>query len=222
LFFLLGRFRLGSTTEPCDHRRDRRPSLHSKLPATFWSLRNVYRLIGYTSKRNCEYIDSRAAWADLLAKLASQAAAEIEKAGGQVAANCSADCLRVKGATNITFRIARWRPGKRENHSAHWSIERRVHLPAGWIVAIRLGEQNEAVLDYLLFQTPGVAGRLIRFSEKARARRGMERFGNFDALIRSLIRRVTKPNCASPTRPARPNKQSRSSQSKRVIGHARR
>jgi DNA invertase Pin-like site-specific DNA recombinase len=188
----------------------------------FGSLRNVYRLIGYTSKRNCEYIDSRAVWADLLARLAAQVAVEIEKAGGQVAVSCSADCLRVNGTTNITFRIARWRPGKRENHSAHWSIEHRVHLPTGWIVAIRLGEQNEAVLDYLLFQRPRTAGRLIRFSENARARRGMERFGNVNALMRSLIRRVTKPHCASPTRPARSNKQSRSSQSKRVTGRARR
>jgi DNA invertase Pin-like site-specific DNA recombinase len=188
----------------------------------FGSLRNVYRLIGYTSKRNCEYIDSRAAWADLLAKLASQVAAEIEKMGGQAALSCPADCLRVNGATSITFRIARWCPGKQENHSSHWSIQRRVRLPTGWIVAIRLGEQNRAVLDYLLLPTTGIVGPLIRFSEKARARRGLERFGSFNALVRSLIRRVTTTRRASPTKSARLSRVPTPGRTKRTKGHGQR
>jgi len=185
----------------------------------FGTLRNVYRLIGYVSRRNCEYLDSRNAWADLIAKLASQVAAGIEKIGGQASLNCSADCLRVNGAMSIAFRMARWRPGKKENHSSHWSIERRGLLATGWIVAIRLGE-NKAVLDYLLFPTTGIVGRLIRFSEKARVRRGIERFGSFNGLVRSLIRRVTKTSRASPTKSLRLSRVPTPRRSKRTNGRA--
>jgi predicted dithiol-disulfide oxidoreductase (DUF899 family) len=41
---------------------------------------------------------------------------------------------------------------------------------------------------------------LIRFSEKARARHGIDRFERFDALARSLIRRVTRKSRGTPTR----------------------
>src|ERR1700732_5544986 len=44
---------------------------HHVYIAHFGSIRNAYRLIGYTSKRNCDYIDTRQIWADELAKLAS-------------------------------------------------------------------------------------------------------------------------------------------------------
>jgi hypothetical protein len=51
---------------------------HHVYIAHFGSIRNAYRLIGYTSKRNCDYIDTRQIWADELAKLASQVTAMIE------------------------------------------------------------------------------------------------------------------------------------------------
>src|SRR5260370_15236259 len=72
-------------------------------------------------------------------------------------------------------------------------------LPAGWIVAIRLGDRNKAILDYLLMPTTNVIGTKIIFSEKARARHGIDRFERFDALARSLIRRVTKKRRCAPT-----------------------
>jgi hypothetical protein len=44
----------------------------------------------------------------------------------------------------------------------HWAIQCRDQLPAAWIVAIRLGEDNNAVLDYVLLPIDGQAGRLIK------------------------------------------------------------
>jgi DNA invertase Pin-like site-specific DNA recombinase len=169
----------------------------------FGSLQNVYRLIGYTSTRNCEYLESRKGWAELNAKLASQVADGIKKAGGRYTFHGSTDCLLANGTVSICFRVARWCPGKRENHSPHWSIQRRSRFPAGWIVAIRLAERNTGVLDYVLLPTTNIAGPLIRFSENARAPQGIERFERFDALVRSLIRRVTTKSRASATKSAR-------------------
>jgi DNA invertase Pin-like site-specific DNA recombinase len=169
----------------------------------FGSLQNVYRLIGYTSTRNCEYLESRKGWAELNAKLASQVADGIKKAGGRYTFHGSTDCLLANGTVSICFRVARWCPGKRENHSPHWSIQRRSRFPAGWIVAIRLAERNTGVLDYVLLPTTKIAGPLIRFSEKARAPSGIERFERFDGLVRSLIRRVTRKSRASAAKSAR-------------------
>src|SRR5713226_5073922 len=44
----------------------------------FGTLRNAYRLIGYTTKRDCDWIDSGQLWADVVAKLAHQIAAAIK------------------------------------------------------------------------------------------------------------------------------------------------
>jgi DNA invertase Pin-like site-specific DNA recombinase len=186
----------------------------------FGSLRNVYRLIGYTSRRNCEHIDTRQAWADRLANLAAQITAGIRKRGGRVAFNGSSDCLRVNGTVNISFRMARWRGGKEENHAPHWSIQRRVRLPSGWIVAIRLGEHNEAVLDYLLLPTTGILGPLIRFSEKARPRHEIRRFATSNALVRLIIAHVTKADRSSATKSARSSTRRTASRSKSKVGRA--
>lgn len=188
----------------------------------FGSLREAYRLIGYTSKRDCEYIESRQGWADLTARLASVLADGIKKAGGRFTFSGSTDCLLVNGTVCISFRIARWRAGKFENHSAHWSIQRRARLPAGWIVAIRLGDRNKAVLDYLLLPTTISIGRLIRFSEKARARHGIDRFERFDALARSLIRRITKKSRGAPTTLRRSRRSRIKGRAKNKIGRERR
>jgi DNA invertase Pin-like site-specific DNA recombinase len=184
----------------------------------FGSLRNAYRLIGYTSKRDCEYIDSRQAWADLTADLASQVAAGIKAAGVRAVFSRSTDCLKVEGAASISFRVARWCAGKKKSHSPHWTIQRQVQLPAGWIVAIRLGDQNQAVLDYLLLSTRGVVGPMVRFSEKARAPRGIDRFETSDALIRSISQCATT---RGPVSQVRPNKGSSSYPRRTKNGDAR-
>jgi hypothetical protein len=188
----------------------------------FGSLRSAYRLIGYTSKRNCDYIDSRQVWAELVAKFASDMGAAIGNAGRCAALTAPLGCLRVNGLS-ISFRIARWCPGKKEIHSPYWAIRRQVDLPAGWVVAIRLAEGNQAVLDFLLLPSTEMTGPVLKLSESTRVRRGVRRFDNFGAMVRS-VSRVTKPNRTrvSPTKPARPSKRSRSSRPKRMTGRARR
>jgi hypothetical protein len=188
----------------------------------FGSLRNVYRLIGYTPKRDYEYLDSRAGWADLNTKLASQVAAGIKKAGGRFAFQGATDWMLVNGTVSIFFRIARWCAGKRKNHAPHWSIHHRDRRPAGWVVAIRLTERNAGLLDYLLLPTPGTVRPSIRFSETARGSYGIDRFENFDALARSLIRRVTKKNRVFASRSARSRKPRKASARRSKTGAAAR
>jgi DNA invertase Pin-like site-specific DNA recombinase len=177
---------------------------HHVYIAHFGSIRNAYRLIGYTSQRNCDYIDTRPVWADLLAELASQVAGEIEKIGGRAVPGDSTDGLHVNGMVNIFFRVARWIPGEKEHYSPRWMIQ-RGRLPDGWIVTLRLGDRNKSILDYLLMPTTGTDRNTIRFSEKDRVRLGIDLFETSDALVRSVSRRVTRLSRVSPTKPARPN-----------------
>jgi DNA invertase Pin-like site-specific DNA recombinase len=169
----------------------------------FGTLRNAYRLIGYTTERNCKWLDSHRHWSEVIAALASKIAKAIEKAGGRADVNSEADCLLVNRACGLSFRIARSWPGRKESHSPRWAFHRRRHLLPGWIIAIRLAKDNEAVLDYLLFPTSKVSIPMIRFTEKARTRFKTQRFETADALVRSITRRVISASRASPTKAVR-------------------
>ncbi|WP_063614252.1 recombinase family protein [Bradyrhizobium sp. Cp5.3] len=185
----------------------------------FGSIRNVYRLIGYTPKRNYEFIDSRPLWAEERARLASEIVMAVRKAGG-----CSTpgltDCLRVNGSASISIRAARW--CTKENRAPYWTIRREARLPRGWIAAVRLAEHNKSVRDYVLLSTDGNAVRTIAFSERARARRGIVRFESRDALARAIAKRVTRKVRASEATAAQESKRSRSRPPKVKNARARR
>jgi hypothetical protein len=178
----------------------------------FGSLRNAYKLIGYVSKRNCDYIDTRQVWIDQLSKLEAMVKTNIEKTGGRVNPTDPAGGLRVNGTINIFFRVARWIVQSDTHFSARWIIQ-RGRLPSGWIVAIRLGDQNKSILDYVLVPTAATDRNMIRFSERQRKRLRICRFGSTGALIRSVSRHVTTPNRTSSSRPRRLNKRSKSRRS---------
>jgi hypothetical protein len=76
----------------------------------------------------------------------------------------------------------------------------RPPLSPGWIAAIRLAKDNIAVLDYVLLPITREERQQIRFSERVRIQRQIGRFETPDALVYSLIRRVTKANRASATK----------------------
>ncbi|MCP3385979.1 recombinase family protein [Bradyrhizobium sp. CCGUVB4N] len=173
----------------------------------FRSIRNVYRLIGYTPKRNYDFIDSRPLWAEERTKLASEIVLAIRRAGGCTAPGLT-DCLRVNGTGSISIRAARW--CTKDNRAPYWSIRREARLPRGWIAAVRLAEHNKSVLDYVLLSTDGKVERTISFSERACARRGIVRFETRDALARAIARRVTRKIRASEATTAQQGKRSRS------------
>jgi hypothetical protein len=92
----------------------------------------------------------------------------------------------------LAHRVERSWPGKKESHSPRWVVHRRKHLPAGWVVAIRLAQPNKTVLDYLLLPTSELAEPMMKFTEKARVRNKVLAFEIGDALIRSIIAHTTK------------------------------
>ncbi len=195
---------------------DRTPGLpcSATCQTHFGSFRNLYRLIGYAPKRNYEFLDSRPLWSELRAKLLVQAASAIRAAGGRISPGGWSDCLLVNGTTCLSVRAARWTPGQKPNHAPLWSIEREGCLPDGWIAAIRLSEHNKSVLDYVLLPTDGKVKRTIRFSEAARARRGIMRFKTANGLVQAISRRLTETRPASQATPGPQSKRPKATRSK--------
>lgn len=166
----------------------------------FGSMRNAYRLIGYTTKRDCDWIDSGRHWAEVMARLCRQVATAVERSNRTERCptiNEAADCLSVNDKASISFRVARSWPGKEPHHSRRWVIYRRTYLPTGWIVAIRLSETNKDVLDYLLFPTTDLVDRLTKFTERGLSRYNARHFKTADALVRSIVALTAKTSRAS-------------------------
>ncbi|WP_439408621.1 recombinase family protein [Bradyrhizobium sp. DASA03076] len=182
----------------------------------FGSMMNVYRLIGYTPKRNYEFLESRPLWAEQKAKLGSQIATVIQKAGGRTVSREEMGYLRVNGSVNISIRVALW--CGRQDRAPYWSIKREARLPPGWIAAARMAEHNKSVLDYVLLRTGQKVKRTMTFSERARIRRGIARFETANALARGIVKqvvdsdrssRVPSGNLSRPKQPAAKNPHAR-------------
>lgn len=195
---------------------DRTPGLPcvATCQTHFGSMRNLYRLLGYTPKRNYEFLESRRIWSEQKTMLASRIGTAIRKAGARTSTGGWTDSMSVNGSTYISVRAARWTPGKLESHSPHWTIQCDAHVPAGWIAAIRLSQHNQAVLDYVLMPTDGTVKRTIRFSEAARERRAIMCFKTPDALVRAITRRLTKKARVSRAKSSQPSRRVKSSRQK--------
>jgi hypothetical protein len=106
--------------------------------------------------------------------------------------------LRVNDAVNICFGVAKWR--EYEGRAVRWTLRRRVRQPPGWIVAIRLGENNESILDYILLPSTSLTAHWLWISEEGRPAHKIERFETLEELARSLVRRVCKAPRSTPTK----------------------
>ncbi|MDA9450774.1 hypothetical protein XI04_32840 [Bradyrhizobium sp. CCBAU 11430] len=202
---------------------DRTPGLPcvATCQTHFGSIRNLYRLLGYTPKRNYEFLESRSLWSEQKTMLASRIRSAARRAGCRTSTGGWTDSMRVNGTTCVSVRAARWTPRKEETHSPHWTIQCDSHVPAGWIAAIRLSEQNKDILDYVLLPTDGKVKRTIRFSEAARERHEITCFKTADALVRAITRRLTRKTLSRAT-PTPMSKQPRVTPPKSKSGHAQR
>ncbi|PPQ14911.1 recombinase family protein [Bradyrhizobium sp. AC87j1] len=180
----------------------------------FGTLKNVYKLVGYTSPYKSDFLDARPKWLGVLANLVSRVASKLEASGAVVSMPAERRLL-VNGTENVGFRIARWSSGRIGGHRQYWVIQRR-RLPTGWIVAIRLGENNSSILDYLLLPTSVTDRYTLRFSEigLARGKLRIRCFSSADNLFRALSRRLASSNRSSSTKPQPQQKQSKSNRSK--------
>jgi DNA invertase Pin-like site-specific DNA recombinase len=138
----------------------------------FGGLRNTYRLIGYTSKRDHSFIDAVKTWARVTATLVSDVAAHLERSGRHISIGETNDELMVDDRLRIIFRVARSYPI--QGQLTTWRVPRIVRPASDFIVATRLTDDNQDVLDYVLIPTAKACGKhkngYMRFTEMARER----------------------------------------------------
>jgi hypothetical protein len=181
------------------------PSVSSYIKH-FGSLRKVYALLGYVASRDCDWIDTRLLWSDVLARHATQVAEALRiEQGLQSAVEQSGAGLTVNGKLKVTFVAARQLAKRGTNHAAQW----RAHcskISAGLVVVLRLNEPNKAVQDYVVLPASVGNGPYVRLSDTALARQKLVRVDSMNELIREIKTRLITSSHAAPARPTPQNK----------------
>ena len=91
-------------------------------------------------------------WVSLHIENAARLHEAFEEKDGRATLDCAAESLRIDHGPNIYFRVAKWR--KHGGRPLRWTLMNRVRWLKGWVVALRLGENNETISDYVLLPTP--------------------------------------------------------------------
>jgi len=196
----------------------------------FGSLRNAYRRIGYELKWDFDWIDRRNEFNELLSDTADNLIALLKKAGSVARFEPGIDLLTVDNRFAISLRLARsWQNSYRK---LIWTINRRIALPEGYIIAIRLGEGNKSVLDYLFLPTREMIGRKIRFTETGLPRFSGHLFATPAHLAKAVLHQfacrtsvykaVLKSGRTSRAMSRRPKREQTKSRPKSGTGHGRR
>jgi DNA invertase Pin-like site-specific DNA recombinase len=169
----------------------------------FGSLRNAYRRIGYEVKWDFDWVDRRGKFEELLRDTANDLTDRLNKVGSSACFEPGVDVLTVNNRFAISLRLARsWRYAGR---MPIWTINRRVVLPKGHIIAIRLAEGNNDVLDYLLLFTSEMINSKIRFTDAGLHRFDGRRFGNSAHLTKAVQHRIVSHRPSSRFRPPSPD-----------------
>jgi hypothetical protein len=154
----------------------------------FGSLRNAYRRIGYEPSWDFDWIDRRSEYNERLTNTAAFLAARLQQVGSVACFEPGIDVLTVNNRLAISFRIARCWMG--EGRAPIWTILRRKILPEGHIIAIRLSEGNNDVLDYFLLPTSEMINSKIRFTKAGLHRFDGRRFRTLAHLSRAVVHKA--------------------------------
>ena len=185
----------------------------------FGSLRNAFRLIGYRSSRNFDYLDARPKLTAKLLEHASDVARRVRALGGSAVFDATAHTLSVDNRLTVSFRIARYYPDR--DKVAVWHVHRKAQLPAGLILALRLNKKNTEIIDYFLIPTTEMKKIRIAVRETQRYSR-FDRYhiASIEDVIRKIMEAVAVTTQVSPIA-ATLKKQRQSAPTTRVTGHAR-
>src|SRR2546423_6374581 len=127
----------------------------------FGNLRTLYRLVGYTNTSYWGDLEAYQRWADLKRTNGALLCDAFEKPGARATFDPSIGLLRVNDTVNICLELAKCR--KYEGFGVEMDSTPPNATASGWTVAIRLGENNKAILDYVLLRSPSVAGQWLWF-----------------------------------------------------------
>ncbi|MBV8701047.1 MAG: recombinase family protein [Bradyrhizobium sp.] len=157
----------------------------------FGSLRNALALIGYDSPRDCDWIDRRRHWSEVLSAHAAQIVEALNRAK-HVRAQVDAriPVIILNGRIKIHFQVARQSKKRGSNHAAAWRVHRR-RGQSGLLVVLRLDEVNRTIEDYLILRSVRPTQPYLYFSARGRDH-GAVRAETIDDLVAILKRQLNK------------------------------
>ena len=129
----------------------------------FGSLIRAYSLVGFTSDRDCRYIEINRVLRRMHAVAVAETIAEIERIGGAVARDPATDLLTVNGEFTASIVLARCQ--HTPTGSKRWKIRLDTGLVPDLTVAFRMDGANEAVLDYYLLPLPVLDMKRLRLAD---------------------------------------------------------
>lgn len=152
----------------------------------FGSLLHAYKLVGYQSRRDFEYVEINRALRTMFPSILTDTIAKIENIGGQVDFDRMTDVLTINGEFTVSIVIARCL--RTPSGLLRWKIRFDTSLRPDLTLAIRMDEQNENILDYYLLPTIDMSERKIRLCEDNGIHLDAYRFETLDILFRLSAR----------------------------------
>jgi DNA invertase Pin-like site-specific DNA recombinase len=154
----------------------------------FGSMREAYSRIGYSLNWDTDWIERKSEFNALLQDNAADLVCRLERTGVIAKFEPGNDVLRINKRSVFSLRLARsWRTVDRK---LIWTINRRTVLPKGYIVAIRLDEGNNSILDYFLLPTEAMTTSKIRFMEAGLHRFDGRRFKTAAQLTKTIVHQL--------------------------------
>ncbi|QOZ45546.1 recombinase family protein [Bradyrhizobium sp. CCBAU 53340] len=153
----------------------------------FGSLRKAYELICYVPKADYRHLETRGERRDLIKHLAAQICSALPTIDPHLIAERSGGCLAVNDGSFISLRVVRsWQHSQR--HCPAWSLRRGSHARPGLAVVVRLDEENQAPLDFILTAIDSLAQRPMIVTETTVGKVFRRRFKDPATLIAALKR----------------------------------
>jgi hypothetical protein len=172
----------------------------------FRSLRNACALIGYKSSRDCDWIDTRHHWAEVLSSHVAKTADTLRIDFGLASGvDESGVGLTVNGALRVSFLVARQVKKKKPEHTTQWRACRR-QMRAGLVVVLRLDHGNKTLQDYLLLPLPRKVAPYVTLTDALLPHHKAVCVDSLDRLIRAIKARlkVRASAASSRRRPGKP------------------
>ncbi|WP_313902338.1 recombinase family protein [Methylobacterium sp. E-005] len=142
--------------------RDDMPS-SSVYRRRFGSLLRAYRLVGYAPDRDYRYLEVNRRLRSLHPEVVAMIVAGLEGAGGEVLRDPATDLLTCNGEFTASVVIARYQ--ETAAGSARWRIRLDAGIAPDVTVAVRMGPENSAPLDYYVLPRIDMTEPRLRLAE---------------------------------------------------------
>lgn len=165
---------------------------HDDMPSTsayrtrFGSLLRAYKLVGYSPKRDYEYIEINRVLRAMHPEVVTHTIGAIERLGGTTRTDPSTDLLTIND--EFTASIVVCRSFQTSGGALRWKIRLDLGLQPDITVALRLDTANRTVVDYYLLPRIDIAAVTLRLREENGFSLDAYRFDSLDSFFHLAAR----------------------------------